>query len=137
MKVDGWSAAGAVINPSHKYQDGALKNEDMFQNAKAQAWWLLRDRFLETTKAVNGEPYDPEKIISLSASIEELRELKSELSQITYEYTSTGKILINKAPAGHESPNRADSLMIAFVPGKAPMWVAVYGPDYQWERTYR
>jgi phage terminase large subunit len=52
----------------------------------------------------------------LSASLEELRELKSELSQVTHEYNSVGKVVINKAPAGHASPNRADSLMIAFAP---------------------
>jgi hypothetical protein len=31
-------------------------------------------------------------------------------------YNSVGKVVINKAPAGHASPNRADSLMIAFAP---------------------
>ena len=39
--------------------------EDMFANAKAQAWWALRDRFLETFKASRGEAYDPDAIISL------------------------------------------------------------------------
>jgi hypothetical protein len=38
----------------------------------------------ETFKASRGEPYDPDAIVSLSPAIEELRELKSELSQVTY-----------------------------------------------------
>ena len=74
----GLECGGAVVNRSHKYQ-GTRRNEDMFANAKAQAGGLLRDRFFETFKAGNGEPYDPDAIISLSPAIEELRELKSEL----------------------------------------------------------
>ncbi len=115
IKVTGWNAAGAVVNPSTKYQ-GSRANQDMFANAKAQAWWALRDRFLETFKASKGEPYDRDAIISLSPAIEELRELKSELSQVTYAYNAAGKMLVNKAPDGHASPNRADSLTIAFAP---------------------
>lgn len=115
IKVQGWNAAGAVVNRSHRYA-GDRKNEDMFANAKAQAWWALRDRFLETFKASNGEPHDPDAIISLFPGIEEMRELKSELSQVTYTYNQAGKVVVNKAPDGHASPNRADSVMIAFAP---------------------
>jgi phage terminase large subunit len=115
IKIVGWNAAGAVVNRSHKYA-GDRRNEDFFANAKAQAWWGLRDRFLETFKASKGEPYDPDAIISLFPGIEELRELKSELSQVTYTYNAAGKVVVNKAPDGHSSPNRADSVMIAFAP---------------------
>lgn len=115
IKVQGWNAAGAVVDRSRRYA-GDRKNEDFFANAKAQSWWLLRDRFLETFKASRGEPYDHDAIISLSPAIEELRELKSELSQVTYTYNAAGKVLVNKAPDGHASPNRADAVMIAFAP---------------------
>ena len=64
----------------------------------------MRDRFFETFKASNGEPYDPDAIIRLSPAIEELRELKSELSQVTYTYNQAGKVQVNKAPDGHASP---------------------------------
>ena len=113
--MQGWNAAGAVVDRSRRYA-GDRKNEDMFANAKAQSWWGLRDRFLETFKASRGEPYDHDAIITLSPAIEELRELKSELSQVTYTYNAAGKVLVNKAPEGHASPNRADSVMIAFAP---------------------
>ena len=118
VKIQGWNAAGAGVNRTHRYQ-GSRANEDMFANAKAQAWWALRDRFLETFKASRGEPYDADAIISLHPSIEEMRELKSELSQVTYQYNAAGKVLVNKAPDGHSSPNRADSVMIAFAPVSA------------------
>jgi phage terminase large subunit len=123
IKVVGWSAAGAVVNPVLKYE-GNRTNEDMFANAKAQAWWALRDRFLATFKAVNaGAVTDPEAIISLSGDIDELRELKSELSQVTYKHNPNGKVQVNKAPDGHPSPNRADSVMIAFAPLAAPVQI--------------
>jgi phage terminase large subunit len=122
IKITAWNAAGAVVNRTQKYL-GTRANEDFFQNAKAQAWWTLRDRFLETFKASRGEPYDHDAIISLSPAIDELRELKSELSQITYTYNAAGKVIVNKAPDGHSSPNRADSVMIAFAPVSAGVTV--------------
>jgi hypothetical protein len=132
IKTQGWSAAGAVVNPEALYPPnvkpgtpGARKNKDQFHNAKAQGWWMLRDRFIATFKAVtdhrNGIPFtgDPDNLISLSSGIAELQQLKPELSQVTFGYNNAGKIVINKAPDGHRSPNRADSVMIAFAPKKA------------------
>ncbi len=114
--IRGWSGAAEVVNPMQKYE-GNRTNEDMFANAKAQGWWELRDRFLRTYRAVvDGKPYDKDEIISLSPDIPELRELKSELSQVTRKENGAGKILINKQPDGHQSPNRADAVMIAFAP---------------------
>jgi phage terminase large subunit len=130
IKVTGWNAAGAVVNRTQKYQ-GTRPNEDMFANAKAQAWWALRDRFLEAFKASKGEAHDADAIISLSPAIEELRELKSELSQVTFTYNPAGKIIVNKAPDGHSSPNRADSVMIAFAPVKRSgvQLIGIFGTD--------
>lgn len=112
----GWSGSASVADPGVIY-DGNRTNEDMFANAKAQGWWLLRDRFLATFKAVNsGVIEDPDAIISIDPSIPELRELKSEFSQITYKHNPSGKVIINKAPDGHRSPNLADAVMIALAP---------------------
>jgi phage terminase large subunit len=129
IKIAGWNAAGAVVNPTQKY--AGSPNEDMFANAKAQAWWALRDRFLEAFKASKGEAHDADAIISLSPAIEELRELKSELSQVTFTYNPAGKIIVNKAPDGHSSPNRADSVMIAFAPVKRSgvQLIGIFGTD--------
>lgn len=132
IETRGWSAAGAVVNPEGHYPPnakpgpGIRKNKDMFANAKAQAWWFLKDRFHKTFKVVSairaGEPLpddlDYADLIAISSEVPEIRELKSELSQVTWATNNAGKIVINKAPDGHKSPNRADSLMIAFAPAR-------------------
>lgn len=95
-------------------------NKDYFANAKAQAWWSLRMRFLRTYRAVAfGHPVtDPDAIISISSRIPALTRLTLELSQPTYSENGAGKLLINKKPEGAKSPNLADSVMIAFAPSE-------------------
>lgn len=117
VRSSGWSAAGAVVTPELPYE-GNRTHGDMFANAKAQAWWMLRDRFLRTYQVVveGKRGVDLDSIISLDEDLPELRELKSELSQVVYKHNPSGKVLIDKSPDGHASPNRADSLMIAFAP---------------------
>ena len=117
IRVIGWAGSGEVVNANVKYE-GNRTQGDMFANAKAQGWWLLRDRFLRTYQAVvQGKVgIDPDTIISLRPDLPELRELKSELSQVVYKHNPAGKIQIDKAPDGHPSPNRADSVMIAGAP---------------------
>lgn len=118
VEIEGWSAAGEVVGKTKIYE-GNRTNEDMFANAKAQAWWAVRDRFLATYRAVTTSIVtDPDAIISLHGGISEMRELKTELSQVTYKHNPAGKIIINKAPDGYPSPNRADSIIIAFAPDR-------------------
>ena len=89
------------------------KNEDFFENYKAQAWWHLRQRFEMTYRAiVKGMPFDPDAIISIDSKIPELTALVSELSQPTYILSKVGRIVVDKAPEGTSSPNLADSVMI-------------------------
>ena len=92
-------------------------NEDFFANAKAQAWWSLRLRFLETYRAVvEGLPYNKDKIISISKQSGSYMKLVTELSQPTFSQNTAGKLLIDKTPSGGRSPNLADSVMMAFAP---------------------
>lgn len=93
-------------------------NKDYFANAKAQAWWSLRTRFLRTYRAVvQGHPVaDPDSLISISSKLPGLSKLTLELSQPTFSENGAGKLLINKQPDGAKSPNLADSVMIAFAP---------------------
>lgn len=119
--------SGAVVNPTDNpfketgEVNGASEkgrtNEDLLKNAKAQAWWSLRRRFQLTYRAVvEGLPYNPDDIISISSKIKDYNKLMVELSQPTYSQDSNGKILVDKMPDGARSPNLADSCCIAFAP---------------------
>lgn len=115
VQTHGWTASAAVDRPEQEYMPGK-KNKDMFANKKAQAWWLLADRFRNTYNAVNGKPYDPEKLISISSKIENLEKLKAELSQPNKDYLN-GKVKVeSKADMkkrGITSPNLADAFVMA------------------------
>lgn len=128
VKVQGWAGSGAVVDPERLYDKTTGRtNADMFANAKAQAWWGLRTRFLRTYQVVveGKSGIDPDSLISLAPDVAELRELKSELSQVTYKANEAGKVLINKTPEGHQSPNRADSVMMAYAP--QPAGISIIG----------
>lgn len=124
LKVDPFRGSEAVFNPLGEDVKGR-KNEDFFANRKAQGWWALRTRFQQTYRAVvEGQPFNPDDIISISSMIHFKDKLINELSQPTYE-VRMGKILINKAPDGMKSPNLADSVMICFARSKAaPMKIS-------------
>ena len=114
--IDAFRGSGEVSQPEHEMVKGR-KNKDFFANAKAQAWWSLRERFKVTHRAVTeGEEYDRDMIISIPSTLPFLSRLTMELSQPTYNINSVGKIVVDKAPAGTKSPNLADAVMIAFAP---------------------
>lgn len=115
--------SGGVIDPERQDEPSRL-NQDFFKNLKAQAWWGLRRRFRETWRAINGETYNPDLLISLSRETippEALRKLVAELSQPTYSIDTTGKIVVDKQPDGTRSPNLADAVMILMGRPKRPM----------------
>lgn len=126
LDVAAFRGSGEVVDPDKpipsatptgERADEDRMNGDFFANAKAQAWWNLRIRFLMTYRAVKeGMAYDPDNLISISSKIPQLTKLVSELSQPTYKQNGAGKLLINKAPEGTKSPNLADSVMIRFAP---------------------
>jgi phage terminase large subunit len=101
------------------------KNEDFFANRKAQAWWSLRTRFQKTYRAVvEGQPFEPDELISIASGCDNRAKLQIELSQPTYRINAVGKIVIDKAPDGMKSPNLADSVMIKFAETAAPMRIS-------------
>ena len=121
LRVSPWRGSAAVAFPDKAIptaNPGGRKdrlNKDFFSNAKAQGWWELRTRFQRTHRAVH-EPdykYDPDDLIVLR---EGLGGLYSELSQPTYTVNTAGKIIVDKAPDGTPSPNKADSVMIWAAP---------------------
>lgn len=110
----GWTASAGVDNPDSEYMPGK-KNKEMFLNKKAQAWWLIADKFRNTYNAVNGKQYDPNKLISISSQIDNLDKLKAELSMPNRDYVN-GKVKVeSKADMkkrGIHSPNLADAFIM-------------------------
>jgi hypothetical protein len=114
VEVEAFRGSDAVFNPTGEDVPGR-KNEDIFANRKAQAWWNLRMRFGRTYQAVvQGKDYMPDDIISISKDAGDTQKLVTELSQATYSINTAGKFLIDKAPEGTKSPNLADSVVIRF-----------------------
>ena len=117
IEVEAFRGSEAVTNPTGEDVKGR-KNEDFFENRKAQAWWALRTRFQNTHRAVVDKlPYDAANIISLSSNLKNLVKLISELSQPTYTQSKHGKLMVEKMPDGARSPNMADSVMMRMATG--------------------
>ena len=117
-RVEGFNAGAAVLDPDSDYMPGK-KNRDMFVNLKAQAWWQLGDRFRNTYDAVNGKPYDHEKLICLPSDLPSLEKLKAELAQPRRCFVN-GKVKVESKEdmkkRGIKSPNLADALVMCFAP---------------------
>jgi len=96
-------------------------NRETFKNKRAQAYWLLRNRFQKTFRAVaKGEYIDPADLISISSTIEALAELRAEVCRIPPKTNGAGLIQIMSKPEMKklldiESPNMADALAMAFI----------------------
>lgn len=114
----GFTANESPLNPDASYMPGK-SNKDMFVNLKAQAWWLARDRFKNTYDAVNGKPYDPEKLVSIDSNIQMVSKLCAELAQPRRDLQN-GKVIIESKKdmkkRGVVSPNLADAFVMAFAP---------------------
>lgn len=97
-----------------KHRALKVKNKDFFSKANGQAWWNIRLRLENTIKALDGANIDLSKCFFINGNIDNLEKLLTELSQATYD-DATGKIVIDKAPDGSESPNLADSVIMCYV----------------------
>jgi phage terminase large subunit len=106
--------SGKVLDPERKTPGTDRKNIDYLENQKAQSYMALRMRFLETFRAINGEPYDASEIISLNPKLKELTALCSELSQPVRCWSKAGKLMIDKTPDDVRSPNLSDCVMQAY-----------------------
>lgn len=120
LKVVPWNAAAPVLYPEKHLIPGdkeTPKNEDFFENLKAQAWWSLRTRCYKTFRAVTmGEVYDSGELISLPSELPHLHELTMELSQAVRTYSKKGKVMVDKTPDGARSPNIADAVVMCYYP---------------------
>jgi phage terminase large subunit len=115
-RAEGFNAASAVLWPDQEYQPGK-KNKDMFYNIKAQAWWYVSDRFRNTYNAVQGKPYEADKLICIPSNLPFADKLCAELAQPRREYLN-GKVKVEKKEdmkkRGIPSPNLADALIMAY-----------------------
>lgn len=122
----GWSrhfkfnAGAAVVDPERNYGDTKIKNKDFFANIKAQAWWLLADRFRNTHLAVTkGREFNADEMISISSECDSrlLEKLIDELSTPKRDFDNQGKVKVESKKdlkkREVDSPNIADSLIIA------------------------
>ncbi len=114
-------------NPDRIYQPlddevrhNAKTNKETFKNKRAQYYWRLRDRFYNTYRAVvHGDYIDPDNLISLCSSIENLELIKSEVCKVPRKVNGNGLIQIMSKPdmkkLGIPSPGMADSMMMTMI----------------------
>jgi phage terminase large subunit len=121
LRVDQFRGSAAVDNPDALATGTNRTNKDFFENYKAQCWWSLRQRFLNTYRRVNGLPCDdPDNIISIDPNLDELTKTCAELSQPVWTWSKSGKMMIDKTPDEVASPNNGDTVMMLFG-GRPPM----------------
>lgn len=120
-----FNAGAGVWKPEAVYrpdpQGKGTKNKDMFSNIKAQAWWLLADRFRNTYNAIRkGEQFSPDEMISLSSELPHLEKLIDELCTPKRDYDANGRVKVESkkdlAKRDVASPNLADAIVMVYAP---------------------
>lgn len=112
--------AGAGVNEPEQEYNG-IPNQDFFANLKAQAWWLVADRFRNTYNAVKrGEQFEVDELISIDSSCPLLEKLKLELTTPHRDFDRNGRVMVESkkdlAKRDVPSPNVADAFIMAFAP---------------------
>lgn len=115
-----FNAGAAVSRPDSHYGETKIKNKDFFSNLKAQAWWLVADRFRNTHMAVTkGIKFEASDMISISSECDSklLDRLMDELATPKRDFDNAGKVKVESkkdlAKRDVPSPNIADSFIIA------------------------
>ncbi len=121
VKVVGFNAGVNDFPLKKQMYTKGKRHGDMFLNAKAQAWWLLRDRFYATYKAVNGSiPEDTSALISIPSKMQFANDLITELSLPKSFKTTSGLIKVESKDElkrrGIPSHNLADALVMCYAP---------------------
>lgn len=135
--VEAFRGSAEVFDPERIVEGTERKAEDFFENLKAQAWWLLRDRFRYTHHVVEHfkehgtlpADFEVERFISISSEFPESAKLRTELSQPVWATSKRGKVMVDKCPVGTKtevrraikSPNLADAVMMLFAPFRPAM----------------
>jgi len=124
IEVKMFNGAESPINPGQVYEpieefsnESARTNENTFRNKRAQYYWMLRDRFLKTYRAVIKKEYiNPDELISISSEIQSMAQFRSEVCRVPRKPNGSGYIQIASKDEmkrlGIDSPNLADSAMM-------------------------
>jgi phage terminase large subunit len=117
-------AGAKVKNPDDYYiytEDEKVTNKDFFANLKAQAWWLVADRFRNTYNAVmKNEKFQEHELISISSSVNNLSDLVTQLSTPKRKFDKFGRVQVESKDQLKDrhvkSPNDADAFIMANSP---------------------
>lgn len=124
IKYKKFIAGAAVVNPDEYYVDTdeeKITNKDFFENLKAQAWWLVAERFRNTYNAVTkGHEFKKSELISISSDMPNLSNLITELSTPRRKFSKKGKVMVESkedlAKRDIPSPNDADAFIMCYAP---------------------
>jgi len=99
-------------------------SKEKFYNARAEAYWVVRERFRKTYEHLEGiREYELDELISIPNH----PELIMQLSQPTIKYSTNGKLLIESKEdlkkRGLSSPDFADSLVYCFWESSDLSWL--------------
>ncbi|MDN3813683.1 PBSX family phage terminase large subunit [Morganella morganii] len=119
-----FNAGSAVMSPESDYQP-KVKNKDFFSNLKAQAWWMVADRFRNTYSVINAikkgvepEKFKDDELISISSDMPYLEKLKFELAIPRRDFDNNGRVKVegkkDLAKRDIKSPNIADAFIMSF-----------------------
>ncbi|ELR7719657.1 PBSX family phage terminase large subunit [Salmonella enterica] len=128
-----FNAGAGVHEPDNEYN--GIPNKDFFANLKAQAWWLVADRFRNTFNAVNavkngeaGETFSVDELISIDSSCPLLEKLKLELTTPHRDFDRNGRVMVETkkelAKRDVPSPNVADAFIMSFAPTVMPIVIS-------------
>lgn len=114
-------AGAKVVNPKGLYIDTPeeqVTNKDFFSNLKAQAWWLIADRFRNTYAALEyGEKFEDDELISISSDMPNLEALITQLCTPRRHFDKFGRVKVESkdelAAREIDSPNDADAFIMA------------------------
>lgn len=119
IRYHGFGAGEKIHKPDDDYH--GIPNRDYFSNLKAQAWWLVGDRFRNTYNAItHGQVFRPDELIAINGNIDLLERLIDELSTPRRDFDANGKVKVESkkdlAKRQVDSPNLADSFIMAYNP---------------------
>lgn len=126
LTITPWLASASPLHKDRPIVRGDKRSplaKDVFENLKAQAWWMVGRRFYLTHRAVlaargEGEPVEwtPADVVSISSTVPLLHELVKELSQPVMTKSARLKMIVDKTPEGSRSPNIADAAIMTLFP---------------------